>query len=309
VAELAGAIPSDDVPRFYELIQQEELDEAGALELAGMLAPLYATDTAETGEQAAPAPEQIAASWQVQRRRRRRREGDADDFGTRRDRDAGPQAAGILDFLRPREIVRGASVWLMKDRAGRVGARGVGPLLTDLLGGNARVHTIGHSYGAKVVLSAITAPSQLPAPVHSALLLQPAISHLCFAADAGGTGRPGGYRPALQRIRLPILSTFSRKDFPLTKTFHWALRRDSDIGDAQIAGDEPPNRYAALGGFGPRGLGGAQRLIEVQDPVNRYDLTAPGIEIYGIDATRTIPDHGEVSSESTWWMLYNVVNS
>ena len=308
VRDLAAVVPEDAVPRFYELTQREELEEAEALELATLLAPLYGTDAAETGEQTAPTPQQIAGSWQAPRRRRRR-PGDLTDYAVRGEQPTDPQAAGFLDFLRPREIVRSASVWLMKDRAGRVGARGVAPLLIELLGSGARLHTVGHSYGAKVLLSAITIPAQLPAPVQSTLLLQPAVSHLCFAADANGNGRPGGYRPALGRVRLPILATFSSHDVQLTQMFHWALRRDADLGDAQIAGDEPPSRYAALGGFGPRGLGSASMIIDVLDPVERYDLAANGVEVYGIDATRTIRDHGEVSSESTWWMLYNCVVS
>jgi hypothetical protein len=307
IADLAAVVPQDAVERFYELTQRKELDEAEALELATLLAPLYATDADETAE-APPTPKHIAASWQVPRRRRRRT-GDLTDYGTGARTTDDPLAAGFLDFLRPREIVRSASVWQMKDRAGRVGARGVAPLLTELLGSGARVHAVGHSFGAKVVLSAITAPVQLPDQVQSVLLLQAAVSHLCFASDANGRGRPGGYRPALGRVRTPILSTFSEHDDQLTRMFHWALRRDTDLGDAGIAADEPPSRYAALGGFGPRGLGQESKLIDILKPVARYDLTVTGIEVYGIDATPAISGHGEVSNEATWWMLYNLVVS
>lgn len=99
----------------------------------------------------------------------------------------------------------------MKDRAGTVGARGVAPLLTDLLrASEARVHLLGHSFGGKVVLSALCVPSDLPRKVHAALLLQPAVSHLCFAERVPGTDRPGGYRAALQRVERPILSKSHR---------------------------------------------------------------------------------------------------
>ena len=46
--------------------------------------------------------------------------------------------AGLFDWidlskLNPRNLIRGTTVWLMKDRAGRVDARGVRDLLADLL--------------------------------------------------------------------------------------------------------------------------------------------------------------------------------
>ena len=303
VTDLAAMVPSESAQRLFEITQQDALTEQDAMELASMVAPLYATDQEETGEQAAPTTEDVFASWV---KPTSQRSTDLTVYG-RRQRTADPSAAGFLDFLNPREIVRGASVWLMKDRAGRVGARGVGPMLADLLDSDARLHLVGHSYGAKVVLSAITSPERVAMPVRSVLLLQPAVSHLCFADDADGKGSPGGYRLALERVQLPILSTFSRQDVPLTKAFHVALRRGSDVGEAQIAGDEPPNRYAALGGFGPRGLADRSKIVDVLDPVARYDLPAGGVRVVGIDASRTIPGHGEVSNESTWWMLYDLM--
>jgi hypothetical protein len=308
VAELARAVDPDRRPRLFELAQQDSLAEEEALELAKILAPLYATDLGETAEQEPPTPAEVAASWQVPRRRRR--SADPAEFDTRTPAAGGaePQAAGLLDFLKPREIVRGASVWLMKDRAGRVGARGVAPLLVQLLGSAARVHVVGHSFGAKVMLSAIAAPAALPATVHSALLLEPAVSHLCFAADADGKGHPGGYRDILDRVGQPILSTFSGHDVPLTRLFHVALRRAGDLGEADIAADEPPSRYAALGGFGPRPLGADAEVVEILDPPTRYRLDAGGLQVVGVDGTRTIPSHGEVSNPSTWWMLYDLMS-
>jgi pimeloyl-ACP methyl ester carboxylesterase len=77
-------------------------------------------------------------------------------------------------------VIRLASVYQMKDRAGRVGASGVRELLEDLLAKNetARLHLLGHSYGAKVLLSALATATLMPGrKAHSMLLLQPAVSH------------------------------------------------------------------------------------------------------------------------------------
>ena len=106
----------------------------------------------------------------------------------------------------------------------------------------------------------------------------------------------------LDRVNKPILSTFSAHDFPLTRVFHLAVRRSGDLGEAQIAADEPPSKYAALGGFGPRKAG--EKLIDVLDRPQKYALG--DARVYGIKATRTIPGHGDVSNESTWWALYNL---
>lgn len=127
-----------------------------------------------------------------------------------------------------------------------VGYKGVGPfLLQNLLAQNISLHAIGHSFGCKVMLSALS--SQQPAKqAASMLLLQPAISYLCFGYDLDGKGRVGGYRNTLNHIQKPIYSTFSSSDLPLTKLFHHAVVRDSDWGEIKIAG-VPPSRFAALG--------------------------------------------------------------
>src|SRR5204863_823662 len=117
----------------------------------------------------------------------------------------------------------------------------------------ARVHLIGHSYACKVVLSALCF-QELPRPVTSLLLLQPAISYLCFAAaDATGTGKPGGYHDALDKVEQPILTTYSTHDVALRDLFHLAVRRPFDQGEEHIGADVPPSPYAALGGYGPGG--------------------------------------------------------
>ena len=137
---------------------------------------------------------------------------------------AGPVTAAFLSWLDPRGPIRVASVLQMKDRAGTVGAKGVGPNLTQKLLAmkKARIHLIGHSYGAKVILSSLCY-QPVSAPAASLLLLEPAISYLCFGQKIDGKSLNGGYRDALNRVEQPILSTFSASDVPLTKLFHLAV--------------------------------------------------------------------------------------
>src|SRR5262249_37236629 len=151
---------------FYKLTQRPAgagLSDADALALAKILAPLYKAADKETGEDPAPPkPEELLAGW-------------------KKVGESAPTEEKLGEFrsdlskFDPRLIVRVATGWQMKDRAGVVGRSGVGPLLDDVLGftptsGTApRVHLLGHSYGAKVVLSALCTGMK-PRKVNSALL-------------------------------------------------------------------------------------------------------------------------------------------
>lgn len=308
IAELAAELPAEKAGRFYELTQKSALTAAEALELADIAKVFYHDRDEELQLQSPITAKEIVTLWAAATPET---DEDLDDFGLAGAGTAGgPQAAGLGDLLKkldPRNIVRTLTVYQMKDRAGTVGALGVGPLLRELLAaGKARLHLIGHSYGGKVVLSATAFGPELPRKVESMLLLQPAVSHLCFAESIPANGLPGGYRPALARVNKPILTTFSAHDFPLTKTFHLALRREDDLGEAKIAaGGDPPSKYAALGGFGPRHAG--EQLLDIQDPGQPYQLGAAGW-VLGLRGTRTIKGHGDISNPSTWWALYSLAS-
>ncbi|MBT2305006.1 hypothetical protein J7E70_31820 [Variovorax paradoxus] len=226
-------------------------------------------------------------------------------------------SAGVLEFLDPRKLLRVASVYQMKDRAGTVGANGVSDLLAGLLQRAPAVHAVGHSYGGKVVLSAIAAlPDGVP-KVASVLLLQPAVSHWCFAQEGPDGKGQGGYRHVRSRVSRSIISTYSKFDFPLHSLFHRAVRRAADDGDIRIASGAktqagaPPNRFAALGGYGPR----------LSDEKLHEPLPAPGTAIdlgpaaadggparllaYDGSMNKLIGGHGDVTTPHTAWLLYS----
>ncbi len=268
IEELALDIDESDREAFYALAQSEGLNEAEAKRLAEIIAKAAKrfdqADLDVARDNGSPSSKELLA-------RAKRIPGAPDktakpgEFGFAAGTTAGPQAAFSLTDLDPRKLVRVATVLQMKDRGARVGAQGVGPLLRDILTANVntRVHLIGHSYGAIVMLSAVCYPPDkpLPAQVASMLLLQPAVSRWCFAENVDGKGFSGGYRPALERVRAPIFTTFTKRDSPLTTFFHIAVRRNEDLGQVQIASGglpEAPSTYAALGGFGPAGLSAAE---------------------------------------------------
>ncbi len=86
------------------------------------------------------------------------------------------------------------SFWLMKRRAGQVGERLGRELLAPAfmaLGGRApRLHLIGHSFGAKLVTSAVLGGLR----PESLVLLLAAFSAYAFAEQVPGSKRPGFYR-------------------------------------------------------------------------------------------------------------------
>jgi hypothetical protein len=317
-----GGAPAAE--RLYALLALPRLDDAQARELAVLAAPAFGTladdetgvacDTSAEALLATLRAKQQAAGGAAPARRPIDEWGIAPPAGATGE----PQAAGLLSFLDPRQALRLFSVYQMKDRAGVVGAQGVAALLRDLLGaaGSARVHAVGHSYGCKVMLSAVCAPAPLPRILNSLLLLQPAVSHLCFADLIPRSGKPGGYRGTLERVQGPILSTYSASDFPLHNTFHLALRRDSDLGEQDIgiaadvdtAAGKPPSNYAALGGYGPRRAG--QRLIDPMPPAGSdYPVFSAGESLVGLDGSqgKQISSHGDITSPATAWALHRLL--
>jgi hypothetical protein len=242
--------------------------------------------------------------------------GDLGDFGTVKDggRDADAPATAGGFSLDPRNLLRSATVWKMKGRAGVVGTKGVGPVLREILSGTkGRVHMIGHSFGARVVLSAI-ASGPVSRNVHSVLLLQPAINRWCFApsvkplATATHEGPPGGYHVTLDRVEKPIFATYSDQDTPLHKIFHFVVR--SNVGEVNIAAFEDDiDRYGALGGWGPRGLGAEMKQVRAVLPGTAYE-TEPGLQVLAVDGSphngspALITGHGDVVTPVTAWMLH-----
>jgi len=314
VADLGDTVPAAGRDRFYELMDGDALDESEGRELLGLLEGVFGGGDLELAGDDERTVDDLLAGWATYQAATApaAATGSATGFGTVGARRAGggPQAAGFLDKLDPRKLVRLLTVYQMKDRSGVIGSAGVGPLLRRLLeraATSTRFHLVGHSYGARVVLNAVARPEggPLPRQVDSMLLLQPAVNHLCFAAQLD-SGNPGGYRSALSQVRLPILSTFSNHDFPLHDTFHLSLRRGKDLGEIGIAGDEPPSQYAALGGYGPRGLD-EWAEVAIKQPADFYDLGTQAPEVWAVNGASAIKSHGDVVNEATAWALFNLV--
>lgn len=218
-------------------------------------------------------------------------------------------AAGRFSFD-PRVILRMGSVWGMKGRAGDVGMHGVGPLLTLMARPGVRIHLIGHSFGARVMLSAVAhSPALDDHPAYSMLLLQPAVNRWCFATKVVGKDVQGGYAHVPDRVIQPIIATRSTFDKPLHEVFHLALRGDN-LGEIKTSAVGDTERYGALGGYPPLGIPVA--TDDVHAAGVPYDLGFPQrvLSLDGslhLDGKPAIDDHGDINSPVIWWALHNVV--
>jgi hypothetical protein len=316
VAMLAAMQPAERA-RVATLLRQPRLVGDEATELAAYVAAALSGNGVQEGAEiaGAPAAEDVLAAVVTLTERDGAPPADPEDFGTI---DAGVaypvasdlQTAGLFP-IDPRQAIRVFSLYQMKDRAGRVGSSGVSALVRDILAlPGHRLHGVGHSFGSKVLLSATCVGAAPPRALDSLLLLEPAISHLCFSAQVPGRSGPGGYRTALAPglVRQPIFSTHSAHDFPLHAIFHLALRRASDLGElgiaaAQNGAGEPPSRYCALGGYGARGAG--EVLINPLPRAGEAYALSQGHRLYCFDGTadRRIDGHGDVATEFTAWAL------
>src|SRR6266704_4896547 len=296
VVALADALEPRARARFLAIASDPDAGEGDAAELAEILAPLLAGEEDEVapGSHAA-SPADLLETWRsasAGTEDPERAPGGFIDDDVPAAGGTAPEAAGWDPFSLIRDGIRLTTVLLMKDRSGRVGGNGVGRMLRDIVSEfpDARISLAGHSYGAKVMLSALCNGPVPGRTVDSVLLLQPAMS--CYAFTADLDGHVGGYRSALDRVREPIVTTYSRHDVPLRWFFQRVVRRKSDLAEAVIAG-QAPSRFAALGVFGPQGVDA--EWIEMPAAGEPYPLTVDD-RIIAVDGTRFISGHGAVET-------------
>jgi hypothetical protein len=319
VEALAPDVDPHALDEFFALAQSDRLSDAQARRLAEILAAAarrYSRADGDLGEGCAGLDtEDLLEAWKGIRAGGPART-TTGEFGFARGASAsGPAAAFSLSILDPRHLLRLTTVLKMKDRAATVGAFGGGLLLRSILKARdgIRVHMIGHSYGAIVMLSALCYPPDEPKPprVSSVLLLQPAVSQWCFAEDVAGKGYPGGYRRALERVDGTIMTTFSVQDRPLRSFFHLAARRKRDLGQPAIAATglpAAPSPYAALGGYGPAGLTDKEiTVMPMELPPIPYAKEKGLPRVWALNGDRSIAGHGDVSNQATWWAMLQQV--
>ncbi|MFJ9897176.1 serine-threonine protein kinase [Streptomyces sp. NPDC091280] len=195
-----------------------------------------------------------------------------DQFAQALEHLASPQPPGTGEqFTLPnpwkgaRELLRQASYFAMKRRAGTVGERGLGPAIGRLAEAapQVRVHLVGHSFGGRLVSFALRG---LPEGVHSVksvTLLQGAFSHYAFASRLPDDARTGGVLQGQQnRVDGPLVCCYSHFDSALGTIYPLASRMADD--DRSFAAFEIDrvlgDKWGAMGHDGVRAVPGTPAL-------------------------------------------------
>ena len=219
-------------------------------------------------------------------------------------------AAGIGDAVGrlwhgAQEVLRGLTYWQMKNRAGVVGERGLGPLVGRLRERhpNLNINLIGHSFGARVVSYALKGAPQYPPSVRSVTLLQGAFSHFTYTAELPfDTSRSGTLNGQQDKVSGPVAACYSRFDSAVGVMYPLASLLK---GDDASAADEPLYRWGGIGHDGHQ-----QGLPEVtlQQPGSHYDFA--GKKLVNIDAQQVVREgrppsgaHSDIIHDELAWVV------
>src|SRR6266508_3102568 len=175
-----------------------------------------------------------------------------------------------------KQALRQLTYWQMKARAGVVGQKGLGGLVTELHGQlpELRIHLIGHSFGARLVsfsLAGLPSTAEGSAsPVKSVTLLQGAFSHFAFSPSLPqAPAQPGALNGMAKRVDGPLVVSFTSFDKAVGVFYPWATlvtgTNASNIGD-------PLYPWGAMGSDGAQAVGAT--VMEFKDAGSSYDFTA-----------------------------------
>jgi hypothetical protein len=188
------------------------------------------------------------------------------------------------------ELLRQATYYAMKRRAGTVGERGLGRVVGQLAAKTpkVRVHLVGHSFGARLVSFALRGLPEGVRTVKSVTLLQGAFSHYAFAARLPHDPRAGGVLQG-QHLRIdgPLVCCHSRHDSALGSLYPLASRM---AGDAQGVAAELALARGLGAKWGAMGYDGVQAVPGTQAFVLAAALKAklPASGCVNVDAAKVV---------------------
>lgn len=179
----------------------------------------------------------------------------------------------------------------MKGRAGAVG-KGLVPVLAAVRAARPelRLHLAGHSFGARVMASALANCEAFP--VSSVTLIQGAFSQFGFAKQWDGV-HDGLFRPGLfgGRLKGPVVVTHSRHDHMVGLAYELASRMAGDQPDTTgMAGHaHVHDEYGAIGSHGA--LSTPESVWGTMLPVQGAGYAFPAGAISNLDGNAYIPNH------------------
>lgn len=164
-------------------------------------------------------------------------------------------AAGLGNMFRgalngARNLLNLFTYFEMKERAGTVGSAGLADVLRRVKTANPklRLHLCGHSFGGRLVVSALTARppvAEATEGVRSVVLLQAAFSHNGLGVKYDGQ-RDGYFRRVFEGNRLhgPIVITHTEKDWCVGLAYPIASRLRNQVASGLGGANDP---YGAIG--------------------------------------------------------------
>jgi hypothetical protein len=220
------------------------------------------------------------------------------------------------------EMTQAYTFWKMRRRAGIVGANGLRPLLAAIQNAPVKemaIHLIGHSFGCKVVMAALTGgEDRLPRPIQSVVLIQGAISDQSFDEKILGLDCEGAYRIALSTaiINGPIVATSSQHDRALSYWFPKASLVGRQLGElnepvktsvlARIQLEHPVKFDGLL-----QALGGKSKGEPMKDVGQNYTFGTDN-KVVRINASNFIVGgagpggaHSEIFNEPVAWLIWS----
>jgi hypothetical protein len=193
----------------------------------------------------------------------------------------------------------------MKERAGIVGGTGVNQILGSIRAQNPKIklHLIGHSFGGRLVTSAIAGSKvQPPVRVDTLTLLQAAFSHYGFSMSYDGEN-DGFFRKVVvgEFVAGPTLITCTENDLAVGKAYPLASLLAGQI--AATIGDKD-DKYGGIG------RNGAQKTPEASDGTllkvgSSYKFQAG--KLYNLNADAIIKGHSDICHDEVAYALLNSV--
>lgn len=218
-------------------------------------------------------------------------------------------AAGLGDFVSgvlsgARNLLNLTTYYQMKERAGRVGAEGVNPILRQIRAAHPalRIHLAGHSFGGRVVTAAVAGVDDATVlSANSMSLLQAAFSHHGFATNWDGKGGNGFFRRVVKAISGPVIITCTSNDRAVGIAYPIA----SLVAGQTAAGlGDKDSKYGGIG------RNGAQKTPEAVDSEMVEEgapyALQPG-KLHNLNADAFIKDHGDVSNRRVAYAVLSAV--
>lgn len=195
--------------------------------------------------------------------------------------------------------------YVMKDRAGIVGANGVQAAVRSLRKSapNVRIHLAGHSLGARLMTACAKGLCDVPRVEMASLsLLQGAFSHYGFSAD-NGFGSPGFFRAVIdkQLVKGPIVATHSRKDSVVGYAYAISSRAAGDnvraVGDAN-------DQY---GGIGRNGALRTKESLQLTIAAAGTPYPLQAGRVNNLNGDNTINSHSDITRTEVTWIVASAI--